>query len=106
MPDPDTDPYDFDTPRRSREALLPELATQARLRTALPDGVRFTFAATAERLRQLHDVVARAPAACPALELRPALADGGSALTLDVVGPEGTMAFVARLLGDRAAVVA
>ena len=84
--------------RAQREMLLPGLAAHAVERSALPRGMRFRFSSTAERMRQIDAVVRRERACCPFLEVRVGLALGGSALTLDVTGPEGTDRMLARLL--------
>lgn len=81
-----------------REMLLPGLAAHAVERSALPSGMRFRFSSTAERMRQIDAVVRRESACCPFLEFRVGLALGGSALTLDVTGPEGTGRMLALLL--------
>jgi hypothetical protein len=81
-----------------RETLLPGLVAHAVEQSVLPHGMRFRFAATAERMRQIEAVVRRERACCPFLEFRVGLALGGSALTLDVTGPEGTDQMLALLL--------
>ena len=86
-----------------REALLPGLAAHAVQQSALPRGMRFRFSATAERMRQIDAVVRRERECCPFLEFRVGLALGGSSLTLDVTGPEGTDRMLALLLKPRAA---
>ena len=86
-----------------RETLLPGLAAHAVAQTALPHGMRFRFSATAERMRQIDAVVRRESACCPFLEFRVGLALGGSSLTLDVTGPEGTERVLELLLEPVAA---
>lgn len=81
-----------------RESLLVGLADHAVQRTALPSGMRLRFPATAARLRQIDTVVRRERECCPFLEFRVGLALGGSSLTLDVTGPEGTADLLAELL--------
>jgi hypothetical protein len=81
-----------------RESLLLGLADHAVQRTALPSGMRLRFPATAARMRQIDAVVRRERECCPFLEFRIGLALGGSALTLDVTGPEGTAELLAELL--------
>lgn len=81
-----------------RDTLLLGLADHAVQRTTLPDGMRLRFAPTAARMRQIDAVVRRERACCPFLEFRVGLALGGSALTLDVTGPEGTAHLLAHLL--------
>jgi hypothetical protein len=81
-----------------RETLLPGLAEHAVERTALPNGMRLRFSATAERMRQIDAVVRREHECCPFLEFRVGLALGGSSLTLDVTGPEGTADLLAEKL--------
>ena len=81
-----------------RETLLPGLVAHAVEQSMLPRGMRFRFPATAERMRQIDAVVRRERACCPFLEVRVGLALGGSALTLDVTGPEGTDQMLALLL--------
>jgi hypothetical protein len=81
-----------------RETLLLGLADHAVERTALPSGMRLRFPATAERMRQIDAVVRREHECCPFLEFRVGLALGGSSLTLDVTGPEGTADLLAELL--------
>ena len=81
-----------------RESLLLGLADHAVQRTALPSGMRLRFAATAARKRQIDAVVRRERECCPFLEFRVGLALGGSSLTLDVTGPEGTADLLAELL--------
>jgi hypothetical protein len=81
-----------------RETLLPGLVAHAVEQSTLPRGIRFRFPATAERMRQIDAVVRRERACCPFLEFRVGLALGGSALTLDVTGPEGTDQMLALLL--------
>ena len=81
-----------------RESLLLGLADHAVQRTALPSGMRLRFAATAARMRQIDAVVRRERECCPFLEFRVGLALGGSSLTLDVTGPEGTADLLAELL--------
>jgi hypothetical protein len=83
-----------------RGALLPGLAARAVKRTPLPEGVRLFFAATAERLREIHAVVQRERACCAFLDFRVSLMSSGASLTLDVTGPVGTGAFLAALLGS------
>ena len=81
-----------------RESLLLGLADHAVQRTALPSGMRLRFSATAARMRQIDAVVRRESECCPFLEFRVGLALGGSSLTLDVTGPEGTAELLAELL--------
>jgi hypothetical protein len=81
-----------------RETLLLGLADHAIERTPLPSGMRLRFPATDERMRQIDAVVRRERECCPFLEFRLGLALGGSSLTLDVTGPEGTAALLADLL--------
>jgi hypothetical protein len=86
-----------------RDTLLPGLAAHAVAQSALPRGMRFRFPATAERMRQIDAVVRRERECCPFLEFRVGLALGGSSLTLDVTGPEGTDQMLALLLEPGAA---
>jgi MerR family copper efflux transcriptional regulator len=79
-----------------RESLLLGLADHAVQRSPLPSGMRLRFPATAERMRQIDDVVRHERECCPFLEFRVGLALG--ALTLDVTGPEGTANLLAELL--------
>src|SRR5215203_5162952 len=81
-----------------RETLLLGLADHAVQRVPLPSGMRLRFSATAARMRQIDAVVRRERACCPFLEFRVGLALGGSSLTLDVTGPEGTASLLADLL--------
>jgi len=81
-----------------RDSLLLGLADHAVQRTPLPSGMRLRFEATAERMRQIDAVVRRERECCPFLEFRVGLALGGSALTLDVTGPDGTAGLLADLL--------
>lgn len=81
-----------------RETLLLGLADHAVQRTPLPHGLRLRFSSTAERMRQIDAVIRRERACCPFLEFRVGLALGGSALTLDVTGPDGTASLLAELL--------
>jgi len=81
-----------------RESLLLGLADHAVQRMALPGGMRLRFPATAARMRQIDAVVRRERECCPFLEFRLGLALGGSSLTLDVTGPEGTAGMLAELL--------
>ena len=80
-----------------RASLLLGLADHAVQRSPLPSGMRFRFPATAERMRQIDDVVRHERECCPFLEFRVGLALG-DALTLDVTGPEGTATLLAELL--------
>jgi MerR family transcriptional regulator, copper efflux regulator len=79
-----------------RESLLLGLADHAVQRSPLPSGMRLRFPATAERMRQIDDVVRHERECCPFLEFRVGLAVG--TLTLDVTGPEGTANLLAELL--------
>ena len=81
-----------------RETLLLGLADHAVQRTVLPGGMRLRFPATAARMRQIDAVVRRERVCCPFLEFRVGLALGGTSLTLDVTGPEGTAGLLAELL--------
>jgi hypothetical protein len=81
-----------------RESLLLGLADHAVQRTPLPHGLRLRFPATAARMRQIDAVVRREHECCPFLEFRVGLALGGSSLTLDVTGPDGTADLLAELL--------
>ena len=81
-----------------RDTLLLGLADHAIERTPLPSGLRLRFPATAERMRQIDAVVRRERVCCPFLEFRVGLPLGGSSLTLDVTGPEGTSNLLALLL--------
>jgi hypothetical protein len=81
-----------------RETLLLGLAHHAVQHTALPSGMRLRFAATAERMRQIDAAVRREHECCPVLEFRVGLALGGSSLTLDITGPEGTAWLLTELL--------
>ena len=83
-----------------RETLLLGLADHAVQRTPLPKGMRLRFSATAERMRQIDAVVRRERECCPFLEFRLGLALGGSSLTLDVTGPDGTATLLAQLLNQ------
>jgi hypothetical protein len=49
-------------------------------------------------MRQIDAVVRRERECCPFLEFRVGLALGGSSLTLDVTGPDGTAGLLALLL--------
>ena len=86
-----------------RETLLLGLADHAVQRTPLPQGMRLRFPATAERMRQIDAVVRRERECCPFLEFRVGLALGGSSLTLDVTGPDGTATLLAELLDHQIA---
>jgi hypothetical protein len=86
-----------------RETLLLGLADHAIQRTPLPRGMRLRFPATAARMRQIDAVVRREHECCPFLEFRVGLALGGSALTLDVTGPDGTADLLAELLDHQPA---
>ena len=79
-----------------RESLLLGLADHAIQRSPLPSGMRLRFPATAERMRQIDDVVRHERECCPFLDFRASLA--GNSLTLDVTGPEGTASLLAQLL--------
>jgi hypothetical protein len=81
-----------------RETLLLGLADHAVQRLPLPQGMRLRFSATAERMRQIDAVVRRERECCPFLEFRVGLALGGTSLTLDVTGPDGTATLLAQLL--------
>ena len=81
-----------------RDTLLPGLAEHAVQRTPLPHGLRLRFSSTAERMRQIDAVVRQERACCPFLEFRVGLSLGGSSLTLDVTGPDGTASLLAQLL--------
>jgi hypothetical protein len=81
-----------------RDTLLTGLADHAVQRTPLPGGIRLRFPATAERMRQIDTVVRREHECCPFLDFHVGLALGGSSLTLDVTGPEGTDRMLALLL--------
>ena len=85
-----------------RDTLLTGLADHAVQRTTLPSGVRLRFRATAERMRQIDSVVRRERQCCPFLDFHVGLALGGSALTLDVTGPDGTGEMLEWLLAERA----
>ena len=86
-----------------RESLLLGLADHAVQRTALPSGLRLRFPATAARMRQIDTVVRRERECCPFLEFRVGLPLGGSVLTLDVTGPDGTAELLADLLAPAVA---
>jgi len=86
-----------------RETLLLGLADHAVRRTPLPQGMRLHFSATAERMRQIDAVARRERECCPFLEFRVGLALGGSSLTLDVTGPDGTASLLAQLLDQQIA---
>ena len=81
-----------------RDTLLLGLADHAIQRTTLPSGMQLRFPATAARMRQIDAVVRRERECCPFLDFRVGLALGGSSLTLDVTGPEGTAVLLATLL--------
>lgn len=99
MPDATPLPTSPDRLRAERDdLLLPGLVRHARSATPLPRGMRFTFDATAARLRELHEVTTRAPERCAAIELRPGFSPGGAYLQLDVTGPEGTREALAQLV--------
>lgn len=82
----------------SADLLLPGLVRHARSATPLPAGMRFTFPATAERLRQLHEVTRRDAERCAALDIRPGFTPGGAFLQLEVTGPAGTRELLERLV--------
>ncbi|MDB4899319.1 MAG: uncharacterized protein JWN53_1127 [Gemmatimonadetes bacterium] len=82
-----------------RDALLPGLVVHAVRRVPLPRGMRFVFAATAERLRQIAGVMRRERECCDFLDFRLDFALGVASLTLDVTGPAGTVEFLASLVG-------
>jgi hypothetical protein len=84
-----------------RDTLLTGLADHAVQRTMLPSGIRLRFDATAERMRQIDTVVRRERECCPFLDFHVGLALGGTALTLDVTGPEGTDRMLAMLLDEQ-----
>lgn len=84
--------------RAQRDALLPGLVAHAFQRVRLPHGIRFVFGATAMRLRQLDAVVQLEKRCCAFLDFTVALSPGGGSLSLDVTGPDGTEAFLERLL--------
>jgi hypothetical protein len=81
-----------------RGELLPGLAASALQHIRLPEGMRFVFAATARRLRELHAVAELERRCCAFLDFRIDLSPGGGALTLDVIGPAGTGRFLEGLL--------
>ena len=84
--------------REQRDTLLLGLADHAVQRAPLARGIRLRFSPTAERMRQIDAVVRRERECCPFLEFRIGLGIGGSALTLDVTGPEGTAGLLTELL--------
>jgi len=86
-----------------RHTLLSGLADHAVQRTSLPSGVRLRFRATAERMRQIDSAVRREREHCPVLDFHVGLALGGSALTLDVTGPDGTGQILWELLSAEVA---
>ena len=86
-----------------RERLLLGLAEHAVQRTPIPQGMRLRFPATAARMRQIDAVVRRERECCPFLEFRVGLTLGGSSLTLDVTGPDGTATLLAQLLDEQIA---
>jgi hypothetical protein len=85
-----------------RDTLLTGLADHAVQRIPIPSGIRLRFSATAERMRQIDTVVRRERECCPFLDFHVGLAMGGSSLTLDVTGPEGTDRMLAMLLDSEA----
>ena len=84
--------------RAERDALLPGLLAHAIRYLELPRGVRLHFEPTAERLRQIAEVVRRELQCCAFLEFKVGLALGSASLTLDVTGPGETKRFLWELL--------
>jgi hypothetical protein len=89
--------------RAERDTLLPGLVAHAVRHRELPQGMRFHFAPTAERLREIADVVRREQACCAFLDFRVGMALGDASLTLDVTGPGDTRRFLMDLLAMPAA---
>ena len=82
---------------RDGAALLSGLVAHAKRATSLPGGARFSFAPTAERLRQIAAVAERENECGSFLSFRVGLSAEPAVLSLDVTGPEGTTQLLASL---------
>ena len=83
---------------RDGAALLSGLLAHAKRATSLPEGARFSFVPTAERLRQIATVAARENECGSVLRFHVGLSAEPAVLSLDVTGPEGTTQRLASLL--------
>jgi|SRR5712671_185493 len=89
---------------RSRGSqLLPGLIARASERTPLANGFRWSFAASGELLRQVADVIDAERRCCRFLRFQLILEPDAGALSLEVTGPAGTVAFLEQLIAEAAA---
>ena len=77
--------------RAARKAgLLAELLRQAAARDDLPDGYRFTFPPSTERLALIAQAIDAERQCCRFLRFQLTVEPAGGAVTLELTGPQGT----------------
>ena|SRR5690349_3654558 len=84
---------------RQRGQLLPGLVPLATARIPLPDGLRLSFAPTAEALAAIIRTVDAERRCCLFFRFQLTFEPGLGPLTLDITGPPGTGAFLEQLPG-------
>jgi hypothetical protein len=83
-----------------RDTLLPGLVREATARSALPDGLRLTFAPTPEMPMAIARVVEAERHCCHFLRFQLTVEPGNGPIVLEVSGPPGTGAFLEQLLAS------
>ena len=81
-----------------RSMLLPGLTKIASGRSALPDGLRLTFEASADTLAAITRMIEAERQCCRFLRFRLTIEPGAGPFVLEISGPVGTAAFLEGLL--------
>ncbi len=81
-----------------KNTLLDGLFKKARVTNKLEQGYLFVFDASDETLDVLHTMIKQERACCRFLQFRLTLLPDGGPVSLEVTGPEGTVAFLNQLL--------
>ena len=83
-----------------REGLLPGLLEQARERTSLSNGLRFSFAPSTEFLRAAVQTIDAERQCCKFLKFELTVEPDGGQMSLEITGPPGTAEFLNTLIPE------
>jgi hypothetical protein len=83
--------------RTRRDQLLPGLLEQAEARAELPNGCRYRFAVSADRLQAITNVIDAERQCCRFFRFQVTVEPDLGPVWLDVTGPDGTREFLADL---------
>jgi len=81
-----------------RDTLLPGLLAKAEAKEPIPGGIRFRFAATPDRAREIAAVIDAEHQCCRFLRFVLGVEPGDGPIWLEVTGPEGSEDFLTSLL--------